>query len=101
MDSIAPGSMPTLHCVVTDDSLLDPLGGAYFRVPFQLLPDLNGMPVSLARGDTLVDTLTFATAGHRLDKLGAAVFVEDASGTEEHRVLQSATISRFVLTEDK
>jgi hypothetical protein len=100
-DSTTPPSNPTLHCVVTEDSLLDQLGGAYFRVPAQFLPNRNGMPVSLARGDTLVDTLTFATAGHRLDMLGAAVFVEDASGTEEHRVLQSATINRFVLTEDK
>ncbi len=101
MDSITPGSNPTLHCVVMEDSLLDQLGGAYFRVPVQFVPDRNGIPVSLARGDTLVDTLTFATAGHRLDKLGAAVFIEDESGTEEHRVLQSATISRFVVTEDK
>jgi hypothetical protein len=101
MDSIAPGSSPTLYCVVTEDSLLDPLGGAYFRVPAQFVPDRDGVPVSLARGDTLVDTLTFATAGHRLDKLGAAVFVEDSSGTEVHRVLQSATLNRFVLTEDK
>ena len=100
MDSITPGSTPTLYCVVTEDSLLDPLGGAYFRVPAQFVPDRNGVPVNLARGDTLVDTLTFATAGHRLDKLGAAVFIEDASGTEDHRVLQSATISQFALTED-
>ena len=101
MDSISPGSSPTLYCVVTEDSLVDVLGGAYFRVPAQFVPDRNGLPVSLARGDTLVDTLTFATAGHRLDKLCAAVFVEDASGTEEHRVLQSATIDRFVLMEEK
>jgi hypothetical protein len=101
VDSITPGSTPTLYCVVTEDSLIDPLGGAYFRVPAQFVPDRNGVPVSLARGDTLVDTLTFATAGYRLDKLGAAVFVEDVRGTEEHRVLQSATINRFVLTEDK
>jgi hypothetical protein len=101
MDSITPGSTPTLYCVVTEDSLLDPLGGAYYRVPAQFVPDRNGIPVSLARGDTLVDTLTFATAGHRLDKLGAALFVQDTSGTGEHRVLQSATINRFVLTEDK
>ena len=101
MDSITPGTNPTLYCVVTEDSLLDQLGGAYYRVPAQFVPDRNGVPVSLARGDTLVDTLTFATAGYRLDKLGAVVFVEDASGTEVHRVLQSATISRFVLTEDK
>jgi len=101
MDSITPGSAPTLYCIVTEDSLIDPLGGAYFRVPQQFLPDRNGVPVNLARGDTLVDTLTFATAGHRLEKLGAAVFIEDASGTEDHRVLQSATISQFVLTEDK
>ena len=100
MDSITPGSTPTLYCVVTEDSLLDPLGGAYFRVPAQFVPDRNGVPVNLARGDTLVDTLTFATAGHRLDKLGAAVFIEDESGTEDHRVLQSATISQFALTED-
>lgn len=101
MDSITPGSSPTLYCVVTEDSLTHPLGGAYFRVPAQFVPDRNGVPVNLARGDTLVDTLTFATAGHRLEKLGAAVFIEDASGTEEHRVLQSVTISQFVLTEDK
>jgi hypothetical protein len=101
MDSIAPGSNPTLYCVVTEDSLLDELGGAYYRVPVQLLPDRNGVPVNLARGDTLVDTLTFSTAGRRLDKLGAAVFVEDASGTAEHRVLQSATIKRFTLMEEK
>jgi hypothetical protein len=103
MDSITPGSSPTLYCVVTEDSLVPDtlLGGAYFCVPAQFVPDRNGVPVSLARGDTLVDTLTFATAGHRLDMLGAAVFVEDASGAEEHRVLQSVTISRFVLTEDK
>jgi hypothetical protein len=101
MDSVTTGSTPTLYCVVTEDSLLDPLGGAYFRIPARFLPDRNGTSVSLARGDTLVDTLTFATAGYRLDKLGAAVFVEDARGTEEHRVLQSATISRFVLTEEK
>jgi len=104
MDSITPGTTPTLYCVVTEDSLLveqfmDTV--PYFRIPRQFLPDLNGTPINLARGDTLVDTLTFATAGHRLDKLGAAVFIEDKSGTEEHRVLQSATISRFVLTEDK
>jgi hypothetical protein len=101
MDSIAPGSTPTLYCVVTEDSLLDALGGTHFRVPRQFVPDRNGLPVSLARGDTLVDTLTFPTVGYRLDKLGAAVFVEDTSGTEEHRVLQSATIDRFVLTEEK
>jgi hypothetical protein len=101
MDSLTPGSAPTLYCVVTEDSLLDPLGGVYFRVPAQFVPDRNGIPVSLARGDTMVDTLTFATAGRRLDKLGAAVFVEDADGTEEHRVLQSATINRFAVTEDK
>ena len=101
MDSITPGSSPTLYCVVTEDSLSDRLGPPWYRVPRTFVPDRNGIPVSLARGDTLVDTLTFATAGHRLDKLGAAVFVEDASGTEEHRVLQSATISRFVLTEDR
>ena len=100
-DSITPGTSPTLYCVVTEDSLPAPLGGAYFRVPAQFVPDRNGPPVSLARGDTLVDTLTFAIAGYRLDKLGAAVFVEDASGTDEHRVLQSATIDRFVLTEEK
>ncbi len=100
-DRIAPDSRPTLYCVVTEDSLLDPLGGAYFRVPARFVPDRNGIPLTLSRGDTLDTTLAFPTAGYRLDKLGAAVFVEDASGTEEHRVLQSATIDRFVLTEEK
>jgi len=100
-DSIAPGTSPTLYCVVTEDSLLDPLGGAYFRVAARFVPSAAGIPLNLSRGDTLDTALTFPTAGYRLDKLGAAVFVEDASGTDEHRVLQSATIDRFVLTEEK
>jgi hypothetical protein len=100
-DSIAPGTSPTLYCIVAEDSLTDALGAAYFRVPTQLVPDRNGLPVSLARGDTLVDTLEFSTAGRRLDMLGAAVFVEDANGTADHRVLQSATIKRFTLMEEK
>jgi hypothetical protein len=103
MDSILPGTNPTLYCVVTEDSLVPDtlMGGSYFRIARRFLPDINGVPVSLARGDTLVDTLTFATAGHRPDKLGAAVFVEDANGTEAHRVLQSATIRSLALTEEK
>jgi hypothetical protein len=101
LDSVMPGTTPTLYCVVTEDSLLDMFRAPYFRVPRALLPDRNGTPLVLARGDTLTDTLTFSTAGLRLDKLGAALFLEDASGSEPHRVLQSATIDRFVLTEDK
>lgn len=100
-DSTTPPSSSTLYCIVTEDSLVDPLGGAYFRIPVQFVPDLNGIPVSLAPGATLVDTLTFPTAGHRLDKLGAIVFLEDTSASTGHYVLQSATINRFVLTEDK
>jgi hypothetical protein len=104
MDSLTPGSTPTLYCLVTEDSMMveqlfDTI--PYFRIPRQFLPDLSGISINLARGDTLVDTLTFATAGHRLDQLSAAVFVEDKSGTEAHRVLQSAIVNRFVLTEDK
>jgi hypothetical protein len=101
MDSLTPGSRPTLYCVVTEDSLTDLLGPSWDRVPRAFVPSDAGVPVSLARGDTLVDTLTFTTAGHRLDKLGAAVFVEDTSVSKEHPVLQSATLSRFVQTEDK
>lgn len=101
-DSIAPGTSPTLYCIVTEDSLTDPLGGSYSRVPQQFLPNPNGIPVtSLRRGDTLDTVLTFVATGRRLDRLGAAVFVEDASGTEEHRVLQSATVDRFALTEER
>jgi hypothetical protein len=100
-DSTTPPSSPTLYCIVTEDSLVDPLGGAYFRIPVQFVPDLNGTPVSLAPGATLVDTLDFPTVGHRLDKLGAIVFLEDTSASTGHYVLQSATINRFVLTEDK
>jgi len=101
MDSITAGTSPTLYCVVTEDSLVDRLGAVYSRVAAQFVPDRNGLLLSLARGDTLVDTLTFSTIGHRPDKLGAAVFIEDASGNEEHRVLQSATLERFALTEDE
>jgi hypothetical protein len=101
MDSLMPGSRPILYCVVTEDSLTDLLGPSWDRVPLAFVPTDAGVSVSLARGDTLVDTLTFTTAGHRLDRLGAAVFVEDTIGSKEHPVLQSATISRFVLTEDK
>ena len=100
-DSIAPGTSPTLYCVVIEDSLVDALGGAYFRVPVQFVPGAAGIPLSLIRGDTLDTTLVFPTVGRRLEKLGAAVFVEDASGTEVHRVLQSVTVDRFVLTEEK
>jgi len=102
-DSTAPPSSPTLYCIVTEDSLVPDsmLGGAYSRVPVQYVPDLDGIQVSLAPGATLVDTLEFPTAGHRLDKLGAVVFLEDTSASTGHYVLQSATISRFVLTEDK
>ena len=100
-DRITLGTSPTLYCVVTEDSLLDPLGGAYFRVAARFVPSAAGIPLSLSRGDTLDTILTFPTIGSRLDKLGAAVFVEDASGNAAHRVLQSATVSRFVLTEDK
>jgi hypothetical protein len=100
-DSTTPPSNPTLHCVVTEDSLLDQLGGAYFRVPAEFVPDRNGTPVSLAPGATLVDTLVFPTAGHRLDKLGAVVFLEDTSASTGHYVLQAATIKSFALTEDK
>jgi hypothetical protein len=100
-DSIKLGTSPTLYCIVTEDSLLDPLGGAYFRVAARFVPSAAGVPLSLTRGDTLDTILTFPAAGRRLDKLGAVVFVEDASGTEEHRVLQSATVDRFALTEEE
>jgi hypothetical protein len=101
VDSVPAGSSPTLYCVVTEDSLIDPLGGAYFRVPARFVPDRHGLPVGLRRGDTLDTTLTFSTVGYRPDKLGAAVFVEDASETEEHRVLQAATVRSFAITEEK
>jgi hypothetical protein len=100
-DSIAPGTSPTLYCVITEDSLTDRLGASYFRIPRRLVPHASGISLSLARGDTLDTTLTFPTTGHRLDKLGAAVFVEDATGTEKHRVLQAATIRSFAMTEEK
>jgi len=100
-DSTMPGAVPTLYCVFTADSLVDELGGAYFRVPIGFAPDRNGVPLSLVRGDTFATTLSFPVSGHRPDKLGAALFVEDASGTEAHRVLQSATVVRFTVTEDK
>jgi len=102
-DSAAPPSSPTLYCVVTEDSLVPDtmLGGAYFRVPAQFVPDASGIPVSLSPGATLVDTLEFPTAGRRLDKLGAVVFLEDTSASTGHYVLQSATIRSFTTTEDK
>ena len=100
-DSTTPPSSPTLYCVVTEDSLTDRLGGTYFRIPVQFVPDLNGIPVSLAPGATLVDTLVFPTVGHRLDKLGAIVYLEDTSASTGHYVLQAATIRSFALAEDK
>jgi hypothetical protein len=98
IDSLAPGCAPILYCVVTEDSLVGMFGEVYSRVARRFVPDRNGIPVSLARGDTLRDTLTFATAGMRPDKLGAVVFVEDTSGTEPHRVLQATTIRHFTIT---
>jgi hypothetical protein len=101
VDSVTPGTAPTLCCVVTEDSLVDLLGGVYFRIPVRFVPDRHGLPINLDRGDTLDTTLAFSTAGYRTDKLGAAVFVEEASWTEERRVLQAATIRSFVMTEEK
>jgi hypothetical protein len=101
LDSVVPGAQPTLYCVLMEDSLRDPLGGDYSRTPRRILPDLNGIPLSLARGDTLSDTLTFDMTGHDPRNLCAAVFIQDAAAIEPHRVLQAATVNRFAFTEDK
>jgi len=98
IDSAAPGTQPTLYCVVTEDSLTDPLGGTSNRVARQFLPDMNGIPLNLARGDTLSDTLAFDVSGHAPRHTRAVIFIEDAAAAEPHRVLQAATV-RF--TEDK
>jgi len=100
-DSVASGAQPTLYCVVTQDSLTDPLGAVYKRVARRFVPNRDGIPLTLGRGDTLDTALVFPTAGLRLDKLGAALFVEDAGGSITHRVFQSATIGQFTLTEEK
>jgi hypothetical protein len=101
IDSVAPGTQPTLYCVVMEDSLTDPLGATYSRTPQALVPDGNGIPLNLARGDTLTDTLTFDMTGHVPRNMCAAIFIEDAAAAETHRVLQAATINRLEFVEDK
>jgi hypothetical protein len=95
IDSVTPGTQPTLYCVLMEDSLTDALGAVYSRTPQALLPGLNGIPLNLARGDTLSDTLAFDMTGHVPRNMCAAIFIEDAAAAEPHRVLQAATINRL------
>ena len=84
-----------LYCVVTEDSLVDQLGGISDRVPRKFLPDVNGIPFLLtARLDSLADTLTFLPDNFRLDKLSVAAFVQDVSDSVAP-IKQAAVLRRF------
>jgi hypothetical protein len=98
MDTMEPGADLRLHCVLTEDSLIAGLGGRYDHVPRKFLPDLNGKPFYVARGDTLSDTLSFTPPDSLLRRLHAVVFVENE---QNHRVVQAAELTRFQIMEDK
>jgi len=97
VDSVAPGADLRLKCIVTEDSVADSMGLYYPRVARAFVPDVQGREFSIARFDTLYDTLAFSCAGFRPEQLSAVVTVEDAN---RDRVMQAAELRRFVLKED-
>jgi len=97
LDEIPPGSRPTLYCLVLEDSLA--AGPATFNhVPRAFVPGPEGIPLALARRDTLFDTLEFSTAGTRPENLSAVLFVEDATSDT---VMQAYLVRRFTLREEQ
>ncbi len=93
-DSIPPGTQLRLVAVITEDSVVTQgfLSAIWNRVARRVLPDWQGREVSLARGDTLFDTLRFSTAGLNPAKLRAALFIRNAA---EWTIVQSLGVSRL------
>jgi hypothetical protein len=92
VDSAPPDADLRLKCVITEDSAADSIGLRYDRVARRFMPSIEGKAFSLARTDTLWDTLRFSCAGWRPRELSAVAFVEDA---RTGKVVQSAELRRF------
>lgn len=97
VDTVTPGTSLRLKCIITEDSVADSMGIYYPRVARAFVPDVQGKEFSIARFDTLYDTLSFSCAGFRPEQLSAVVTVEDAN---RDRVMQAAQLRRFALKED-
>lgn len=100
VDTTVPGADLRLVAVLIEDSVRTSgiFATRYDKVARAFLPDYLGKHFSVARLDTLCDTLRFACAGYNPAKLGAALFVKDVSSPE---VLQAAVLHRFQLKETK
>lgn len=92
VDTVAPGANLHLKCIITEDSVADSMGLRYDDVARRFVPSLDGTAFSLARTDTLYDTLRFTGTGYNPLKLKAVVFVEDVNSG---KVLQAAELRRF------
>jgi hypothetical protein len=95
--SATPTDTLRLFVVLVEDSVHAYLPGAYdsvFRhVMRQMLPGVNGEPVNLAVGDTIVKEYDFRFRPFwNRPMLGAVAFVQDMS---THKVLQAACLSRI------
>jgi hypothetical protein len=96
VDSTVPGADLRLVAVLTEDSVTTTgmFAVRFDKIARAFLPDYQGRPFTVARSDTLYDTLRFACTGYRARKLGAALFVKNSNSPE---VLQAAVLRRFVL----
>jgi hypothetical protein len=92
VDSTPEDADLRMRCVITEDSAADSLGLRYNRVARRFVPNVSGNAFSLARADTLQETLRFSCAAWQPEKLSAVVFVEDAHSGE---VVQAAELRRF------
>lgn len=93
-DSTLPGVPMRLLAVVTEDSVVTEgsLGTTWNHVARRVVPDWQGRELTLARGDTLYDTLRFSTAGLNPAKLKAAVFIQNAA---DWTIIQSLSVNRL------
>ena len=93
-DSVASGADLRLAVIVTEDSMVTQgfLNARWDNVARRVVPSYDGRPITLARGDTLYDTLRFTTIGLNPAQLGAAVYVRDANDLS---VLQALSVRRL------
>lgn len=93
-DSTPPGVQMRLVAVITEDSVVTEgfLGTTWNRVARRVVPNYQGRELSLARGDTLYDTLRFSTAGLNPAKLKAALFIQNAA---DWTIIQSRSVNRL------
>jgi hypothetical protein len=99
--SATPTDSLRLFVVLVEDSVHAYLSGApdsvFRHVMRQMLPDVDGEPVSLAVGDTIAKEYDFQVMPfwHR-PTMGAVAFVQDI---QTHEVLQTAYVDRIEMKE--